>query len=480
MSRQILAIDIRNDAIAAVLLNTGLKSDVVQGCAHLPITSPLDDSDALSQTLAHLLQQINPTGANVIVSLPADKSLFRFVTVPFKEENKIRQILPFELEPTLPVSVENLKFDFEKSTIGDSSAIMAVAMDQTVFQGYMDQMAAINIRPQLVVPGVVPLVSQIAGLEARHDAPVLFLDVDTARTTVFALRSGRIEMVRSLPGGPIDATSVESLALRIRQTLSAWSDKVNQELMPAVVFASGPGLENPGLEEKLSQALEMPLQAVDLSLWLTRTEVPKHVGWQPNLMNEALALAELEAEGKACVNFHRISSPLRNYWSAYKHYVTGPAMLLALVILLASSGVLLENHFLKKQVDALDAQQVQLFKSTFPNTQLKAAPLAQMKSMLKDMKKSGSGSEQGGVRVRSIDVLLQISQSIPDNLDVVLNRMTVGADEVTISGVTADFNSVNDMKSRLEKNELFKQITIASANMDKSGHKVLFKLKIDI
>ena len=96
------------------------------------------------------------------------------------------------------------------------------------------------------------------------------------------------------------------------------------------------------------------------------------------------------------------------------------------------------------------------------------------------MKKSGSGSEQGGVRVRSIDVLLQISQSIPDNLDVLLNRMTVGADEVTISGETTDFNSVNDMKSRLEKNGFFKQITIASANMDKSGQKVLFKLKIDL
>ena len=480
MSRKILAIDIRKDAVAAVLLNTGLKSDVVQACTHLPITAPPDGGDGLSQTLTLLLQQMNPTGANVVVSLPADKSLFRFVTVPFKEENKIRQILPFELEPTLPVSVENLKFDFEKSTSGDSSEIMAVALDRAVFQGYMDQMSAISIRPQLVVPGVVPLVSQIAGLEARHDAPVLFLDVDMARTTVFALRSGRIEMARSLPGCLIDAASAETLALRIRQTLSAWSDKVNQELMPAVVFASGPGLEKPGLEEMLAQALEIPIQTIDLPQWLTRVEVPPQAGWQPNLMNEALALAELEAEGKACVNFHRISSPLRNYWSAYKHYVTGPAILLALVILLASSGVLLENHFLKKQVDALDAQLVQLFKSTFPNTQLKAAPLAQMKSILKEMKKSGSGSEQGGVRIRSVDVLLLISQSIPDNLDVVLNRMTVGSDEVTISGETSDFNSVNDMKSRLEKNELFRQITIASANMDKSGHKVLFKLKIDI
>jgi outer membrane translocation and assembly module TamA len=39
---------------------------------------------------------------------------------------------------------------------------------------------------------------------------------------------------------------------------------------------------------------------------------------------------------------------------------------------------------------------------------------------------------------------------------------------------------VEDIKSRLEKGELFKQVTIASADMDKSGKKVRFKLKIDL
>jgi hypothetical protein len=58
--------------------------------------------------------------------------------------------------------------------------------------------------------------------------------------------------------------------------------------------------------------------------------------------------------------------------------------------------------------------------------------------------------------------------------------MTVGADEVTVTGETAAFNVVDTIKSHLEKSELFKKITIASANMDKSGKRVLFKLKIDL
>ena len=105
MSRQILAIDIRNDALAAVLINTGLKSNTVMGCAHVPLGAQSEDGDALSQSLAVLMEQLNPMAANVVVSLPTDSALFRFLSVPFNEDNKIRQIPPFELEPTLPVNL---------------------------------------------------------------------------------------------------------------------------------------------------------------------------------------------------------------------------------------------------------------------------------------------------------------------------------------------------------------------------------------
>ncbi len=482
MSRQILAIDIRNDTLAAVLINTGLKNNTVIGGAHLPIAAQSENGDALSQSLALLLEQFKPMAANAVVSLPTDNTLFRFLSVPFNEDNKIRQILPYELEPTLPVGAENLKIDFQKSVSGDQTDVLAVAIDRSVFQRYMDKLAAFNVRPQLVVPAGFPLISHIITLADQSAAKMLFLDVNTNRTTLFACRSGRIEMVRNLPSAVSDETAVEALALRVRQTITAWSDISHNDAAPSMIYASGPGLQNAGHFDRLSQALEMEVQRIDLAQWLPRVEIPDTVQWRPSLMNEALALAILEAEQKPCPNFHRISSPLRNFWSAYRPYIMMPAILLAMVLIIASSGVLLKNYYLKKQVDELDARLEQVFKSTFPGTRLMAAvpPLDQMKSKLKELKKGGAGSEQGAVQIRSIEVLLQISQSIPDSIEVILSRLTIGADEVTVSGETTDFNTVDDIKSRLEKSELFKLITIASANMDKSGKKVLFKLKIDL
>jgi hypothetical protein len=85
----------------------------------------------------------------------------------------------------------------------------------------------------------------------------------------------------------------------------------------------------------------------------------------------------------------------------------------------------------------------------------------------------------GASRMSSIDTLLQISKLLPDSIDVIVNRFVVGDDSVTISGETAGFNIVDDIKSRLEQSNFFREVTIASANMDKAGKKVRFKLKIE-
>ncbi len=480
MSRQILAIDVRNEALTAVLVTTSLKSNAVTDCVHMPLVDPPEDGDPLTHSLALLIEKLKPTAPNVVVSLPADKSLFRFVSVPFKEDNKIRQVLPYELEPSLPISTDNLKIDFQKSICGDQTEVLAVAIDQSVLNSYMSRLNAAGIRPQLVVPAGFPLITQLLALEDAAPDKAILLDVNADKTTLFAFRSGRVEMVRNLPSGVKDEADTEALALRIRQTITAWNDIIHDDTTPDVIYASGPGLGNADEVQRLREAIDMNVQNLDLRHWLPRVEIPDDVQWQPNLMNEALALAILDAEDKACPNFHRISSPLRNYWSAYRPYLMVPAVLLALVLIIAASGVLLDNYYLKKRADELHSQMEQVFKDTFPGTKLTASPLDQMQSKLNELKKGGKDSERNAVQTRSIDILLQLSQSIPDNIDVLLSRMTIDADEAIVSGETTDFNTVDDIKSRLEKSELFKQITIASANMDKSGKKVLFKLKIDI
>lgn len=80
----------------------------------------------------------------------------------------------------------------------------------------------------------------------------------------------------------------------------------------------------------------------------------------------------------------------------------------------------------------------------------------------------------------NIDILNEISSRIPADLDVEITNFVRGEDSLVISGNTDSFNNVDDIKSRLERSDLFKNITISSANLEKSTNRIQFKLKIDL
>jgi general secretion pathway protein L len=364
--------------------------------------------------------------------------------------------------------------------MADQTDILAVAIDQSVLQRYMDALTAAAFRPQLIVPGSLPLAIYLSDIEEFSSEQFLILDVGKEKTSLFALDSGSIELVRRISSKVDSVQAVESLALRIRQTLTAISDQHSDFFSPVKLYITGEALEGSDVFQRISLALELPTEQIDLSHRATRFEMNDETPWTPCRMNNALALALLEIDGRPCANFHRISSPLRNYWNAYRPYIVGPAVLLAIAILIGLSGVIIDSYLLNQRVKKLKAQIKQVYQSEFPQSRATGDPITLFDIKIKEVKKGGASGGINPTRVRAIDAMLQLSQLIPANVDVLLTRMSMGADSLTLSGETAAFNTVDDIKSRLEKGELFKQVTIASANMNKSGKKVRFKLKIDL
>jgi hypothetical protein len=480
MSRQILAIDIRHETIAAVLLNAGLKINTITSCAYIPLAGTAEEPATLAESLENLLTEVNAVSANIVISLPSNETLFRILTVPFKEESKIRQILPFELEPILPIAADELVIGFQKEVVDEQSEVLATAMERGRYDVYQQSFTDANCKPQLIVPGSFPIIHQLIASDDQMPEQALVLDVDHGITTLYALVSGRIALVRSLTGGADSDVDAEALALQIRQTLTAFKDVKSIDFNPVSAYVCGPDLQDPAVPNRIAEALDLPVRTVDLRQDLAKTEFSSMDAYEPGHMDNALALALLEAEGLDCPNFHRTSSPLRNYWAAYRPYIKSPAILLTIAILLGLGSVFYDSHMLQKRLDTIHSQMEQVFQSSFPQERLtKGGALAQMKSKLKEAQKGGAAPVQGATRMTSIDTLLQISQLLPSSIDVIVNRFVVGDDSVTISGETSGFNIVDDIKNRLEQSDSFHEVTIASANMDKAGKKVRFKLKIE-
>ena len=97
MSGKILGLDIRSDAVSAVLLTGTNKGTAIEAYAYVPISESTDFESDLAEALKTVVEKIDAAGAVVAASFPAEQISYRNIQVPFKESKKIRQILSFEL-----------------------------------------------------------------------------------------------------------------------------------------------------------------------------------------------------------------------------------------------------------------------------------------------------------------------------------------------------------------------------------------------
>ena len=113
MSRKILGLDIRYDAVSAVVVKSGMRGSWIESHARVPMSvKETSFEEELKRSLESINGQIDITDAVCSVALPAIDVTYRNLKAPFKEIKKVRQILPFELETDIPFQAEDIVFDF--------------------------------------------------------------------------------------------------------------------------------------------------------------------------------------------------------------------------------------------------------------------------------------------------------------------------------------------------------------------------------
>jgi len=484
MSRKILGLDIRSDAVSAVLLTNSSKGTAIKAYEYVPISGSTDFESDLAATLKSVVEKIDVTNAVVVASFPAEQISYRNIQVPFKESKTIRQILPYELEPTLPQAVEDLIIDFQTLTLPDKiehTDLIAAAVAKTELKAYLDILASFEIEPEIVTVGGYPTAFCLNRL-AETPENYLGVDIGSRRGTVFAVLSGEVCLIRSFPIRSDNSLSVgESLGTDIQRTLSALKEMLCLDFQPESVFVTGCGRDDPGLAEDMARILRLPVRQTDLTasiqaLQLFQPEQP----WNTSQMDNALALALMEAEGISGLNFRQGPFAAKKFWIEHKQSLIKTGIVAGLVLILAFFNVVLESHLANKKLAGLNRQITAIFTSTFPDVKKIVDPYQQMQVKMQSARKNTFIPLSGGKMIRSIDLLNDISRLIPSKADVNLTRLVMGPESIAISGDTDTFNAVDDIKSRLEQSEFFKKISISSANIDRSDNRVRFKLKVNL
>jgi len=417
-----------------------------------------------------------------VVSISADHFSYRILQVPFKDAKKIRMVLPFELEPTVPYPIDDLVIDFidlQSAGQSDHSEIIAVAVPRTELSPYIESLAEFKIDPEMVTVGGLPSAMCLAS-QADPGEDRLVLEIGKISSSLFIVSGGRLQLIRSFPTPVAAENRAAMLGAFVQRTLAAYDELCQTEFQPPDILVTGSGLNGADLDSDVSKVLDIPVNRLNFADHLNiQIDSENTKPWNPALMDNALALALMAIEGIKGLNFHKGQFAAKKLFIKHKKNWIKTGILATAVLALLFSSAIMENYTLNRKLDHIDQQITDVFKATFPQVKRIVDPHREMQINLQEAKKSAVTRSTAGPHIRSIDILNSISQSIPDSIKVDVTRMVISPETVIISGTTDDFESPNDIKGKLEQVEFFEKVTISSTNLDRSGNEVRFVLKVE-
>ena len=254
MARKILGLDFGKEAITATLLQRGLKGSLIEAVETVPISQEEDFENALVKAVDSIRGKMDIAGAVSVVSLPSDLVFFRNMKVPFKDAKKIRQVLPFELEPLLPLPVDDLIIDFHPLKLPeqkDQTDIIATTVEKSKIRIYLDILTDFKINPEIVTFGGYALAVCLTKLSETNGHTVV-INFNGNQCTAFATVGEQIIFMRSFPVIGSSASIAKSIKSDVYRTQASIEDIYGFDFQPENIVISGNGYEGDSLEDTLS------------------------------------------------------------------------------------------------------------------------------------------------------------------------------------------------------------------------------------
>ncbi len=501
MPRTIIGLDISDDIVAAVQVKSLMQGGYqIIGCAAVPVT----EAGGASTAMQSVCEDLDLKGSVCNSVIEDGRVSFKNLGMPFVDLKKIRQTLVFELETEKAASVEEQLNDFIDIDRTDSQTnLIAASVNRDYIREHLERFESLGAEPEVLDIRNVSLVNQLLLQPGRPENGVL-LNVGSKMCSLVLFFEKKIVLIRHLPFKGGSLAKVASLAAKnedqglfdtaeyeaslvflcrsIELTLQGYRIETDSDLQPEHVFVTGPGALALITAEVLRKKLDLPVSALNLREKAEDILISKHLEqlYNPALMDNSLALALREGKKARGFNFRREEFQVKTQFVKLKKELIHASVYLCIICLLLGLNFGVDYQHLKKRNTGLDQQIRGIFSGTFPEITNIVDPLHQMKTKIGELKNVSGAAPGSNMDITFLEILNEISGRIPGDLAIQVDRMVVDRDGVQLRGTTDTFNTVDSIKKGLESSDMYSDVTIASANLDKSGKGVRFEIKMSL
>ncbi|KPA17157.1 general secretion pathway protein L [Candidatus Magnetomorum sp. HK-1] len=478
MPDKVLGLDIQKETVNAVLVKSGFRNPQIISFACVPIQeADDDDQDDWELTLAELKETVDFSGAIPVVAHPASETSFRNLVVPFKDPKKIKQVLPFELEPMMMRPLDQGIVDFQLIEKGDKTRLIACMADISSMHILWDRVKKLDIEPEFIPVESVSTVLCLIG-DPKVPDEFIFVDYQFTQSIIIFVTNRTLDFIRRIEYP--ESSDAERILLRsIYHTRIHFLENVNENFNPEQLFITGARVDE-NVHEILSEQMDLEIHETNLvERFSIKMEKDVAENWQPNVLDNALALAIIQNNGNTSFNLRQGPFAIKRRWQEYKNEIFNTLLWLIILALSFSSNLFIDNKILEKENAFLTQEVKQIFNKVLPGEKINN-PVQQMQERIAILKSSFMVPGDKHSNLSVIDIINLISTLIDKNVDVRFTRFVAEGNEIHISGKTDAFNSVDIMKNKLENARQIETVSVSSSKKERRGDKIVFKLKVTL
>jgi general secretion pathway protein L len=509
--RSVLGLDLGAHSLKAVELRQTLRSLDALQLRSLPRA---DAETPLPDLLRRFVELHRFNIDHVVTALPGARLSARRLVLPFRERRRLAQAVPFAVEEELPFDLEDVVIDWEVTGGNRSrSEVQVVIAPRTEVSSLLVQLDQAGCAPRtLEAEGLVlGNLSAVFDLSGRR----LLADLGHSKTTLCLLMDGRAIAARTIPLGgshvtealaadrglpladaerakceegifgdglgalpPQTAKVLDRFAREILHTLGAVEEMVGGEPLDQLTLFGGTALLD-RIDSYLSERTGIP--AARLGLPREGHGQGLVAGGPPILFAPAIALAlRGTAQARTHMNFRQEEFAVRVDVGRALRELRGTGWLAAVAAALALLAVVTHGWLDSRQASAFEAQTRKLYTEAFPGVATPTSPLTAMREAVRS---ANDRADYLGVyrgNLSALDLLSEISNRVPDGLDVALEELSIDRQTVRMRVQAQSFQAADQLGAALQKFGPFANSRIGAIETHKKTGAKRFSVTISL
>ena len=505
MTKTILSIDLGTTWVKLLKTQIALRSEAILDYKLIRVY-PEDTYGQIASKIRNIIEQNQLYADQNLLAISSNNALYQELTFPFTQQNKIKQVLPFELEANLPVNIADYIWDYFLS-YSESKKCKAFCFLQN--KSFLRELIDSFEENQIILQRIDLDLTAFAGfatLIANKNELSAFLDLGWNKTNLAFVQNSQLQFMRTIPLGvgdilgeiksETDAEQIQDLENLFSELLQEKNDISNlsnsyKELTKQIklsfmqedltdvqmnIYPTGGASSLPSFCALLSRDCNLDLSRKKLP-------VPNSLRFQEpgttSILFTTLGLHRTQL--KTGLNFRQGELALHEYESWWKPHLKYGLVSLGLILLTWGFSFGSKIYFQEKKLNKLQTQIEETFQDVVPGTHKNLNPLQYPSILRSRIKALQSGSVTKDVPpVKTIILLSSISKQLPKDLQLQIELFSLDAQTLNLSGSASDYKTVNQIKNHLKELKYLSEIKIVGANVNKGGKEVNFNIRSTI